>query len=251
MKKRCRSRRVPELSAVAVILLAGAASPGRAQDIVVPEVAPLRPAWAGSDVPDPLWMLMEAAVAEADETRMKEMLLAAEQMARDDIVGHEQDTARRFALAAALGLRADREGGRAKIRAASQLHRELEAVLALDAEHAGANYLMGRLHAGVRRMNTVTRWLATNLLGGEVLKDASWSRAESHLSFAEASAPDVPDYHLQLARLYMDTDRPELARGEVEHVLRLRAVTPMEREVRVEANALATELGAQRPAVRE
>ena len=206
------------------------------------EATPERPAWVVGDVPDTVWILMEAAVATEDEAEMKAMLLEAELHALQATVDDECSVGRRFALAAVLGMRADREGGLTKIRAASRLHDELKHLLKLDPEHAEARYMMGRLHAGVRRMGRVTRWLATNLLGGGALKEASWEEEERNLAFAEREAPQVPDHHLQLARLYVDTDRPELASIEVEHVLGLTATSPMEREARLGALELQAEL---------
>jgi hypothetical protein len=201
-----------------------------------------RPAWVTGDVPDTVWMLMEASVATNDEDRMKAMLREAEEHARAATVGQEDNIGRRFALAAVLGMRADREGGMTKVRAASALNDELNAVLELDPEHARARYMKGCLHAGVRRMGRVTRWLATNLLGGSTLKEATWEEAESNLSFAEAHAPEVPDHHLQLARLYQDTGRPELAAIEVAHVLEIKPTSPMEMAARDEATVLQAEL---------
>ena len=139
---------------------------------------------------------------------------------------------RRFALAVVLGLRADREGGLTKVRAASQLNDELEGILALDPEHARARHLLGRLHAGVMRMDRVTRWIATNLLGGGSLKAASWAEAEEHLAFAEARAPEVPDHHYELAHLYEDTKRPEQALEEAQHSMQLEPRSGLERLVR-------------------
>jgi tetratricopeptide (TPR) repeat protein len=196
-----------------------------------------KPAWVVGDVPDTVWVLMEHAVAVGadDEDRMKEILREAEGHAREAVVDHEDNVGRRFALAAVLGMRADREGGRTKVKAASALYEELDVVLALDQDHAEAHYMMGRLHAGVRRMNGVTRWIATNLLGGDTLKKASWEEAERHLAFAVTHAPEVPDHHLQLARVYRDTGRPELAIPELEHVLAMDLDSPMEREARQEA----------------
>jgi hypothetical protein len=115
------------------------------------------------------------------------------------------------------------------------LYDELKILLDLDPEHAQARHMMGRLHAGVRRMNRVKRWVATNILGGGALKNASWEEAEQNLSFAENKAPEVPDHHLQLARLYIDTDRPELASIELAHVLDLSATSAMEHKARLEA----------------
>jgi hypothetical protein len=201
-----------------------------------------RPAWVVGDVPDSVWILMEAAAESADEAAMKALLRRAEDQARAALVGQEDNVGRRFALAAALGMRADREGGRTRIRAASEMHDELLVVLELDPGHAQARYLLGRLHAGVRRMNGVTRWLATNLLGGGTLKQATWELAEENLAYAERVMPQVPDHHLQLARLYDDTGRPERARAEIDHVLALDATSPMEQAARVEALAFRAEL---------
>lgn len=203
-----------------------------------------KPAWVVGDVPDTVWVLMESAVASDEEGRMKALLLEAEGHARAAVVDHEDNVGRRFALAAVLGMRADREGGRTKVKAAAALHDELTVVLSLDPEHAQAHYMMGRLHAGVRRMNGVVRWLATNLLGGDTLKQASWEEAERHLTLAEGRAPEVPDHHLQLARVYRDTGRPELALPELDHVLSMRATSPMEREARAEALQIQAEIYA-------
>ena len=149
---------------------------------------------------------------------------------------------RRFSLAVVLGLRAEYEGGRTKIRAAAGLYEELTAVLEREPEHARAQHLLGRLHAGVRRMNRITRFIATRLFGGSVLAGASWEDAERYLAFAEREVPDVSDHHMQLAALYRDTSRPGLARLEIRHVLAIEATSPMERAVRDQAIRLRAEL---------
>jgi tetratricopeptide (TPR) repeat protein len=214
-----------------------------AQGIAVPGVAPTaRPAWVSGDIPSDVWQRVEAAVTANDEDR-RQLLVEAEHHARTRIAERPESADRRFALAVVLGMRADREGGRTKIRAASALHDQLSAILVDEPDHAGARYLLGRLHAGVRRMNRVTRWLATNLLGGETLKQATWAGAEEHLTFAEQSAPEVPDHHLQLARLYEDTGRPERAREELEHVLELEPRSALEREAHASALQRAAALG--------
>lgn len=260
--------------AAAVVVCVGGASPAgatsaHAQDITLREVRPTmipavveslgdeavaageprpeRPAWVEGDVPDTVWVLVEMSVALGDEDESKATLKEAERLAREALVGNEDNVGRRFALAAVLGMRTDIEGGRTKVGVASDLHDELGALLQLDPKHTRARYMMGRLHAGVRRMGGVTRWLATNLLGGSTLKQASWEEAERHLTFAEEHAPEVPDHHLQLARLFLDTGRPNLAEREARHVLGMPARSPMERAARAEAEELASELGRTRP----
>ena len=194
-----------------------------------------RPNWVVDGVPDSVWMLVEASAATDEEDRAKDLLKQAETHARAAVEGHADDVGRRFALAVVLGLRANREGGRTKVNAASELHRELEAILELDPEHARAHHMLGRLHAGVRRMGKITRWIATSLLGGGVLKNATWESAEESLGFAEQRAPEVSDHHLQMANLYASTNRVELAFQELEHVFQLPALSPMERAVWDEA----------------
>lgn len=204
----------------------------------IPAARDDRPAWASAGVPDTVWKLAEAGWTAMDAEAGRRLLAAGERHARLAVDEEPQSLDRRFALAVVLGMRAEREGGRAKVRAAAELHRQLVAVLERDPHHAGARHLLGRLHVGVRQMNTVTRFLATNLLGGGALAGASWEEAERHLAFAERRAPEVSDHHLQLARLYLDTDRPGLALREIEHVLRIEPLSPMERVVRSEAIAL-------------
>jgi len=209
------------------------------------QIAPallIRPAWVVPGVPDVVWMAIEEAIAETDKERTKELLKGAEVHARSAVAGHEGDVGRRFALAVVLGLRADREGGRTKVTIASELKKELDATLALDPEHGRARHMRGRLTAGVLRMSRLTRWFATSLLGGGELKKANWVDAERDLAFAELQVPEVSDHHLQLARLYRDTKRPQLALAEVEHVLTMPFQSAMERVVHAEALALGKAL---------
>jgi hypothetical protein len=186
---------------------------------------------------DSIWLRVDAAV-EADEGRRKEILRELEATARTALEEDESSIERRYALAVVLGARANTEGGQAKVRAASELYEHVVTILYADPGHVGARHLLGRLHAGVRRMGGVTRWIATNLMGGAALKMATWESAEENLAFAEAQQPEVLDHHLQLALLYRDTDRPELAAAELEHVLSMPAVTARDASVQAEARGV-------------
>ena len=194
-----------------------------------------RPVWAPDLMPDTIWILMEASAATADDDMARQLLREAEVHARSEMESDPTDVERRFGVALVLGLRANREGGAARVRAASELHKELRTILDLDPDHVGARHLLGRLHAGVIRMNRVTRWIATNLLGGGELKKATWQEAERNLALAVDQAPQVSDYHLQLANLYRDTDRPELVMQALEPVFSIPAASPLEKAVLAEA----------------
>ncbi len=202
-----------------------------------------RPEWAAESVPDTLVSLVERAVDTPDEDLQRELLREAEGHAREAVTrGDEDDVGRRYALAVVLGLRANAEDGRTKVRAAAALAEELEVILALDPHHVGARHMLGRLHAGIRRMNGVVRWLATNMLGGDALSRARWETAEENLAYAEEHGPHVADHHLQLALLYRDTGRPDLADGEVGHVLQIQPRNALEEAVRAEAVRVRSEL---------
>ncbi|HUF75351.1 MAG TPA: hypothetical protein VMM35_03695 [Longimicrobiales bacterium] len=191
--------------------------------------------------PDSIWSLVDAAVG-ADEAHRSDLLRDLETRARAALAEDEASVARRYDLAVVLGARANTEGGQTKVRAAAELHEQLLRILELDPGHVGARHLLGRLHAGVRRMSRLTRWLATNLLGGGELKRATWEAAEENLVYAEARAPEVADHHLQLALLYRDTDRPELALEELRHVMVMQAVSALDLAVQGEASRVWAEL---------
>jgi hypothetical protein len=99
-------------------------------------------------------------------------------------------------LAATLGLHADEEGGRTKISLARQAYARTQRTLELDSLHAGANHVMGRLHAGARKLGWLNRMIARTLGFGEILNDATWQGAERHMRIAAERDPD------QLVNLY-------------------------------------------------
>ena len=201
-----------------------------------------RPSWAAEGVSPTVWRLVEDAMASDDNEFRKELLRQAEAQVRREGEGNADDTSMRFALALVLGMRANEEGGRSKVAAASDLYVELQTILQREPDHARARHMLGRLHAAVLRMGRITRWLATNLLGGEELKTATWEEAELNLAFAESQSPEVADHHLQLGNLYRDTGRPRLALREMAHVLDMPAVSSTEHAVREEALARKEEL---------
>jgi len=201
-----------------------------------------RPEWATEAVPDTIVTLVERAADTEDGDLRKELLREAERHAREAVAADDQ-TNRRYALAVVLGLRANVEGGKTKVQAAASLSDELDVILEREPDHAGARHMLGRLHAGIRRMGRITRWLATNLMGGDELSRATWETAEANLVYAEEHAPHVADHHLQLALLYRDTGRPELAAEEVSHVLDIQPHNALEQAVLDEALRVRSELG--------
>jgi hypothetical protein len=101
-----------------------------------------------------------------------------------------------------MGARLDHQSGTDKMSGAEELQGQAERVLALEPEHPGASYMLGKLHASVRRLGGVKRFLATTLFGGGALKGASWEEARSLLEQSVRGDPCVPEHHFELARVY-------------------------------------------------
>lgn len=147
-----------------------------------------------------------------------------------------------FLTAVVAGLRADLEGGRSAVGLASEAYRRTSMVLELDPEHAGAHHLVGRLHAAVMRMDRVTRFVATRVLGGGELSGASWPEARVRMEFAVARAPCVPDHHFELARLYAELGQVGRARERLEDALALSTRSGPYSDIRQKAERLLAKI---------
>lgn len=149
-------------------------------------------------------------LGETEELR-KEWLVRSEEAARRaaELAPDRVDTS--YWLAAALGLRADVEGGQTKISLARESHAWAVRTLQMDSLHAGTNHLLGRLHAGARRLSWLNRMIARTLGLGEILSEASWESAEQHIRIAAEQEPDQLVHIYDLAKLLIDQ---EVAVGE-------------------------------------
>jgi hypothetical protein len=167
-----------------------------------------------------------AALLGVDGPPPTEVVDELEAEARDEAAAAPRDADAQYALAAILGVRTDLAEGRARLALAEELLGQVRRVLEIEPSHPGAHHILGLLGAGVMRMSWLDRFLARKLIGGEVLDEASWTKARHHLELAESGDPCVPDHHFELARLYLDRGEPSLAYREIGHVLELTSRTP-------------------------
>lgn len=179
-----------------------------------------------------------AGRAHPDQDERKCYFRMAEALARYLVFEDPGDPEPRYWYAAAMGLRAGDEGGRTQVRLAQRAHEQARLTLTVAPDHPGAQYILGRLHAAVMRLSRFKRFLATQLLGGEALADASWESAEAYLEAAAREEPSIPEYHYELGALYLDTGRPELALEAFQNALRCPRVFP--------ADALVQEVARER-----
>jgi tetratricopeptide (TPR) repeat protein len=143
--------------------------------------------------------------------------------AREAAAAAPSDADAQYRLALVLGAQLEHMDGTDKISGATEVHDQASRVLALSPQHAGASYMLGKLHATVRRMSGIKRFLATSLLGGSALKDASWEQAQALLEVAVREAPCVPEHHFELARVYQAREDLPAAQRELAAVLELTA----------------------------
>lgn len=191
---------------------------------------------------DPAWTAVYHALETPNAERAVRELEVLEDSLRREVEHRPDDVSLRYLLAVSIGARADRQGGRAQIVGAKELHHQLTRILEMDPDHAGANHLMGRLHAAVLRLNPITRFLATRLLGAGELSGASWGEAERYLRAGVSGAPCVPDHHFELALLYAERGRPEEALEQLESLARLGSAHPRYEAVLAKAVPLVEDL---------
>ncbi len=166
----------------------------------------------------------------------------AEALARHLVFEDPNDPEARYLYAAAMALRANEEGGRTQVSLAQRAHEQSRLTLTIAPDHAGAHYILGRLHAAVMRLSGFKRFVATRILGGKVLSEASWESAESFLATAARLQPEVPDHFYELGALYLDTDRPQLALEAFQGVLTCPTAHPADRAVQIRAGEMVEQL---------
>jgi hypothetical protein len=162
--------------------------------------------------------------------------LAVEAAARPADLGVQYD------LALVMGARAELQDGTELVRAAEALDRQAHAVLALDPYHAGAQHLLGRLHASVLRMNGVKRFVATRILGGDRLAGASWDDVRTWFEWAAEKDPCVPDHHYELAHFYYEQEEPRLAWRQLDRLATVTAGRELYSDILEKGEALAARL---------
>jgi FimV-like protein len=181
---------------------------------------------------------MLAADDDAAQDRYRkatELARRATEAAPERSQGHEW-------LAISLGRLALREGPRTRVRLSRQVQEEALYALAIDSLSAAAHHVLGQWHAEIRRLSGIERFFARKVMGADEMDQASWSSAERHLARAAELAPDRPIHQLELARVYVDTDRPDLARELLRTVLDLPTTEATDPLMKEEAQELLVEL---------
>ncbi len=167
--------------------------------------------------------LGEAAGFDHQEHARDSLYALAEQYAERSVRANAGIGAAHFTLAKALGRAALTKGSRERVTYAKRVREEALAALKLDSLDDGAWHVMGEWNAEIMRLNGFVRFIAKNLLGGQVFGEASWPNAERDLEHAVALQPTRIVHHLDLAAVYADVGDKARAREQYQLVLSLPA----------------------------
>jgi tetratricopeptide (TPR) repeat protein len=144
---------------------------------------------------------------------------SAEQYARRAVAANPDDAESHFQLALALGRTAQTMGVRDKVKLAGEVRAHALAALERNPRHSGALHVMGVWNAEVMRLSRVSRMIAKNFLGGGILDEASWDRAQKYLEDAVALEPNRITHRLDLAAIYADRGRKAKAIEQYEWIV--------------------------------
>ena len=160
----------------------------------------------------------------ADKNARIALYHTGELYARRAIEVNPQGADGHFDLARALGRTALSLGPRDRVKYATDVRAQAMDALKIDPNHPGALHVMGMWNAEVMRLSGPTRWLAKNVLGGQVFGSANWKNAVQYMEKAVSVDPNRITHRIDLAEIYRDVNDKTRARAQFQAVLALPVV---------------------------
>ncbi|HEU4570308.1 MAG TPA: tetratricopeptide repeat protein [Gemmatimonadales bacterium] len=172
-----------------------------------------------------LWRLSDCLVDIGKETPD-----SVRSPARDSLYHRAEELARRattvdpqgadgwFTLGQAVGRASLTMGKRDRVRRAKEIRDAALKAIELDPQHDGAYHVLGRWNAEIMRLSGVQRFFAKSFLGGAVFNQASWDNAIQYMERAVSLRPDYIYHHLDLAEIYIDRERWDDARTQLQYI---------------------------------
>lgn len=157
----------------------------------------------------------------SDPGRRNTLYASGEQYARRAVALNPQDAEGHFSLARALGKSAMTKSPRGRVKYATEIRSQALECLRIAPRHAGCLHVMGMWNAEVMRLNSLTRMIAKNILGGRVFGTASWKEAVRYMEASVAAEPERIVHRVDLADVYDEVGEKAKARAEREVALRL------------------------------
>lgn len=185
--------------------------------------------------------IMQGMLMANDDARLQSYV-DAEKDARQALATSPASLDARYWVAAAEGMRAGFGGLRHRLRLGEDVYHLAQSILEADPSNAGGHYLMGRLNIEIMTMGGLARFIAGDLLGASLIRQASWGQAEQHLLAAVKGEPRNAMDRLALARVYAATGQNVKARAQIQTLLDDTDRTPITPLVEAQARALLRSL---------
>jgi tetratricopeptide (TPR) repeat protein len=154
-----------------------------------------------------------------DKNARTQLFHTGELYARRAVEVNPQGADGHFFLARSLGRMALSLGPRDRVKYATDVRDQAMDALKIDPNHPGALHVMGMWNAEVMRLNGPTRWIAKNVLGGQVFGSANWKNAVQYMEKAVAVEPTRIAHRIDLAEIYRDVDDKTRAREQLQAVI--------------------------------
>jgi tetratricopeptide (TPR) repeat protein len=138
---------------------------------------------------------------------------AAVQLAPDSASGHLE-------LAVSLGRQALREGPRTRLALSREIKAETDRAIAIDPRLGRAYHVRAMWNRKIAGLNFFERTTAHAVLGG-VPKGASMDNAVADFQKAIELEPNYVNHHLELGRTYLEMNRKDDARRELQRAVSL------------------------------
>lgn len=188
-----------------------------------------------------LWKASRSAVdigsGPVEAGRARALFTSAERYARRAVALEPGDAEGYFSLSRALGKTALTQSPRGRVRFATEIRSSALECLGIKPDHAGCLHVMGMWNAEVMRLNSVTRMIARNILGGRVFGTASWKEAIRYMQASVAAEPARIVHRVDLGEIYSDTGDRARARAEFETALRLPVTDFNDQQYKAQARA--------------
>jgi tetratricopeptide (TPR) repeat protein len=170
------------------------------------------------------------------------MYAKAEVWGRRAVAANPNGADGHFVLAQAVGRASLTLGKRERVRRAAEIRSEALRAIELDPRHDGAYHVLGRWNAEIMRLSGIQRFFAKSFLGGAVFNQASWANAFEYMEKAVSLRPDYIYHHLDLAEMYIDNDRYDDARTQLNLVGTLPVSDNADPTYKTEATRLLAEI---------
>jgi tetratricopeptide (TPR) repeat protein len=143
----------------------------------------------------------------------------AEHFSKRAVEVNPNDAEGHFHMARALGRVALSLGKKDRVKYAKVIRDQALEALKIDSLHPGALHVMGMWNAEVMRLSGLSRFFATNFLGGDIFSQASWKEAVRYMEKAVEVDPKRIVHHLDLAKVYLDDKQKDKAREQLQMVI--------------------------------